>query len=166
MRCISQYKRTYQKNKNRFCCVKRYNIGEFYPASMHPLVDEKMTKQIAVSLGIVSVLTVLISLTLPMFQPEAVAQQQSNSQNESRSQGIEYGRLVFGDDDNYNWIAGDGPIRPATSILNLINRLDGRTRRASFATLLDTLGSQGWELIFETEDPEGFGQVLIFKRGG
>ncbi len=131
---------------------------------MYPLADKKMTKQIAVSIGLLTLLTVFVSMIWPStFNPAAVAQQQNNLQDQRRVQSFEYGRLVFSD-DNYNWIAGDRKIQPATSIRSLISRLGARAPRDNFATLLDTLGSQGWELIFETEDPEGFGQVLIFKR--
>ena len=122
-----------------------------------------MTKQLAISVGLLAVFAVSLAVLQPHILQSDAAAQQANLQRGQQSTKFEYGRLVF-DGENYNWIAGDRQILQSASARNLINRLNGRANRANFATLLDTLGSAGWELVFETEDPEGYGQVLIFKR--
>lgn len=124
-----------------------------------------MTKQFAVSLGLFAVLAICLAILQPqVFQEGAVAaDHQPGPVINSAKTTFQYGRLIF-DDEQYNWIAGTGPVQRADSIRNLIGRLGGRVARADFAALLDTLGADGWELVFETEDPEGHGQVLIFKR--
>lgn len=122
-----------------------------------------MTKQFAISVGLFAVLAVCLAVWQPQVLQSDASAQQANRQRGQQSTTFEYGRLVF-DGENYNWIAGDVQILRSDTARNLITRLGGRVTRANFATLLDTLGSDGWELVFETEDPEGFGQVLIFKR--
>lgn len=124
-----------------------------------------MTKQIAITIGLFAILALGLTVIQPgIFQDSAVgAENGTEPMAVTATSTFGYGRLVF-EDDQYNWIAGKGPVQRATSIRNLITRLGGQAPRADFAALLDTLGANGWELIFETEDPEGYGQVLVFKR--
>lgn len=127
-----------------------------------------MTKQVAISIGLVAVFAIGVTLvSSTVFNSRAIAQQttQQDSQQDLRAaNAMQYGRLVFAADQKYNWIAGNAQVQRPLTVRALIARLGGDTKRASFATLLDTLGNDGWELVFETEDPEGYGDVLIFKR--
>jgi hypothetical protein len=129
-----------------------------------------VNKQVVFSFGLVALIVLGFSFSPNgIFHRSANAQQsqqlrQDNQQEARAPDSIEYGRLVFAEDQKFNWIVGDEQIQRPLDARGLITRLGGTARRASFATLLDTLGNDGWELIFETEDPEGYGDVLIFKR--
>ena len=114
----------------------------------------------------VSVL-VLVAATFFCVQYNWTSQVQANSDGWHRASAaqIEYGRLVF-DGDDYNWLIGDERqlIQQPTDIRSLINRMGGRSTRANFASLLDFLGQEGWELVLETDDPELGNRVWVFKR--
>ena len=127
-----------------------------------------MTKQVALSIGLIALFAITISQFSSVgFNGQVNAEQQSsqsaNVVNQAAGSFV-YGRLVFAEDQKYNWIVGDEQVqRPATA-QSLIRRLGGNAKRPNFASLLNTIGQNGWELVFETEDPEGYGDVLVFKK--
>lgn len=122
-----------------------------------------MSKQISVVVVLVVLVSVSSFYLSSTLQGDVATELDSLTAPTTAVERMAYGRLVF-EGENYNWIEGDQPLQKPTTIRNLITRLGGKARHASFATLLDTLGGRGWELVFETEDPEGFGKVLIFRR--
>lgn len=109
-------------------------------------------------------LTVLVAVGFVSNMPNAVAvAKQQQTQQEEAAIGVEFARLVFAN-EQYNWIAGDNIELQPVPVQQLINRLGGTPRNRNFGTLLDTIGQAGWELAFETRDPESGDRAWVFQR--
>ena len=121
-----------------------------------------MKNQYLFTIGIAMV--AILAMSMYSIQPKTASASPALEPSAS-AMTVQYGRLVFSGDE-YNWLAGDERARPTANIRTLINRLEGRPNLNNFTTLLDTIGAQGWQLVFETDDPEGNGKAWVFMQAG
>ena len=105
-------------------------------------------------------LIVAAAFAIQMLQQNQAEARQSTTQSQSTSQntqGIEFARLQFEEEDSVTWLIG-GNDRVRTESVKATYRRLGGSGRGSFADLLNQIGSDGWNL--EQKD----GNVWIFSR--